>query len=221
MIDKLIHFDVQLFLFLNGLRNPFFDFVFWWASEPLVWIPVYICFLYFIIKAFRWQALFVILFLALCLTLTDQIAWHWFKEYFMRLRPTHNPVIQFQVHTLNGYYGGDYGFVSNHASNFFGIATFLSMLLYRKIRYFALCAFLWVSLIAYSRIYLGVHYPADVACGALLGMMIGFLMGLLFHYFSTRVLSGMKFFRLPIEEKENEDTMENHGDTESTKIHGE
>jgi undecaprenyl-diphosphatase len=196
MIEKLIHFDIQLFLFLNGLRNPFFDFVFWWASQPLVWIPVYICLLYFVIKAYRWQAIFVVLFMALCITITDQIAWHWMKEYFMRFRPTHNPMIQFQVHTINGYYGGDYGFVSSHAANYFGIATFLSMLLFRKIRHFTLIVFIWVSIISYSRIYLGVHYPADVACGALLGMLFGLLFGLLFHYFSTRVLSGMKFFKL-------------------------
>ena len=196
MIEKLIQFDVQLFLFLNGLRNPFFDFVFWWASQPMVWIPVYICLLYFVIKAYRWQAVFVVLFVALCVTITDQVAWHWMKEYFMRFRPTHNPEIQFRVHTLNGYYGGDYGFVSSHAANYFGIATFLSILIYRKIRHFTLIVFIWVSIIAYSRIYLGVHYPADIVGGALLGILVGWLMGLLFRYFSKRVLLGMRFFRL-------------------------
>jgi undecaprenyl-diphosphatase len=212
MIEKLIHFDVQLFLFLNGFRNPFFDFVFWWASEPLVWIPVYICLLYFAIKAYRWQTMFVVLFVALCITLTDQISVHLFKDFFMRLRPTHNPVIQFQVRTMNGYYGGDYGFISGHAAGYFGLATFLSMLLFRKIRHFTLIVFIWASIIAYSRIYLGVHYPADVACGALLGIFIGFLLGLLFNYFSGRVLSEMKFFRLGEEESENIE--ENQGDTE-------
>ena len=202
MIEKLIQFDVQLFLFLNGLRNPFLDFIFWWASQPLVWIPVYICFLYFVIKAYRWQTLFVVLFVALGITLTDQISVHLFKDVFMRLRPTHNPSIQFQVHTLFGYYGGDYGFVSSHAANFFGLATFLSMLLYRKIRHFTLLSFIWASIIAYSRIYLGVHYPADIACGALLGIIIGFLLGLLFDYFSAKLLSQIKFFNLNKEEGE-------------------
>jgi undecaprenyl-diphosphatase len=200
MIEKLIEFDVHLFLFLNGLRNPFFDFVFWWASQPLVWVPVYICLLYFVIKAYRWQTLFVVLFVALCITLTDQMTVHLFKNVFLRLRPTHNPMIQFQVHTLYGYYGGDYGFVSSHAANFFGLATFLSVLLYRKIRHFVLFSLIWVSLIAYSRIYLGVHYPADVVCGALLGILVGFLLGLVFNYFSTRVLAQMKFFRVNEEE---------------------
>ena len=224
MIEKLVHFDVHLFLFLNGIRNPFFDFVFWWASQPLIWLPVYICFLYFAIKAYRWQTLFVALFLAIAITLTDQISVHLFKDFFMRLRPTHNPMIQFKVHTLYGYYGGNYGFLSGHAAGYFGLATFLSMLFYRKIRHFTLFVFIWASVIAYSRIYLGVHYPADVACGALLGIFIGFLMALLFHYFSNRVLGQMKFFKLGSEdglelEDRSQEKEEKHGDTESTKIH--
>ncbi|MEI6123515.1 MAG: phosphatase PAP2 family protein [Bacteroidota bacterium] len=195
MIEKLINMDVALFLFLNGLRNPFFDFVFWWASEPLVWIPIYICLLYFVIKVYRWQALFILLFAAFGVTLTDQISVHLFKDVFMRLRPCHNPMIAMQVHTMNGYCGGDYGFVSSHAANYFGIAAFLSVLMYRKIRHFALFTFLWVSVIAYSRIYLGVHYPADAVSGAILGLHVGFLMGLLYHLFSTKVLDGWRFFR--------------------------
>ncbi len=196
MLQKLIHIDVELFLFLNGLHNAFFDFVFWWASEAWAWVPIYICLLYFVIKVYRWQALFVLLFVGLCVTLTDQISVHLFKDVFMRLRPTHNPAIQLQVHTLNGYLGGDYGFVSSHAANFFGIATFLTMLFFRRIRRFALLIFIWASVIAYSRIYLGVHYPADVACGALLGAFIGFLLGVLYSFFANKVLSHIGFFRI-------------------------
>jgi len=196
MIEKLIHFDVQLFLFLNGLRNPFFDFVFWWASQPLVWIPVYIILLYLVVKVYRWQTIFVILFTIMCVTVTDQFSVHLFKEFFMRFRPCHNPEIQDQVHILNGYCGGNFGFVSSHAANFFGIATFLSAIFYRKIRYFIPLALIWVSLISYSRIYLGVHYPADVFFGALLGICIGLILGISFILLSKKVLIRSSFFRI-------------------------
>ncbi|HNW89093.1 MAG TPA: phosphatase PAP2 family protein [Bacteroidales bacterium] len=196
MIDKLINFDVQLFLFLNDLRNPFFDFVFWWATNPVVWMPVYIILLYLVIKAYRWQAIFVIVFTIITITLTDQSSVHLFKNVFLRLRPCHNPEIMMQVHILNGYCGGDYGFVSSHAANYFGIATFLSVIFYKKIRFFVPLIFIWAAIIAYSRLYLGVHYPADLFCGAVLGVFIGFFLGLLFHIFSSKVLSHKQFFRL-------------------------
>ncbi len=196
MIDKLINFDVQLFLFLNDLRNPFFDFVFWWATNPVVWMPVYIILLYLVIKAYRWQAIFVLVFTAISITLTDQSSVHLFKDVFMRLRPCHNPEILMQVNIINGYCGGDYGFVSSHAANYFGLATFLSVIFFKKIRFFVPLIFMWAAIIAYSRLYLGVHYPADLFCGAVLGVLIGFLIGLLFHLFSSKVLSRKRFFRL-------------------------
>lgn len=196
MIEKLINFDVELFLFLNGIRNPFFDFVFWWATNPLVWIPVYIILLYLVIRVYRWQAIFVIVFTALSITLTDQTSVHLFKDVFMRLRPCHNPEIQMQVQIMNGYCGGDYGFISSHAANYFGIATFLSVIFYKKIKFFIPLVLIWVAIISYSRIYLGVHYPADVFCGALLGIFIGFLIGLLFHLFSSKVFLSSRFFKL-------------------------
>jgi len=196
MIERLINFDVQLFLFLNGLRNPFFDFVFWWATQPIVWIPVYIILFYFAVRVYRWQTIFVVLFTIICIALTDQISVHLFKELFMRLRPCHNPDIQLQVHTMNGYCGGQYGFVSSHAANYFGLAVFLSVIFFRKIRFFIPFVLVWAALISYSRIYLGVHYPADVFCGAVLGVLIGILTGLMFWLFSSKVLSGKRFFKI-------------------------
>jgi len=196
MIARLIDFDVQLFLFLNGLRNPFFDFVFWWATQPVVWIPVYIILFYLAIKVYRWQTIFIVLFTIISITLTDQISVHLFKDMFMRLRPCHNPDIQMQVHIMNGYCGGDYGFVSSHAANYFGIATFLAVIFFRKIRFFIPFILVWAALISYSRIYLGVHYPADVFCGAVLGVLIGLLLGLLFRLLSKKTLSGNQFFKI-------------------------
>jgi undecaprenyl-diphosphatase len=193
VIEKLVPLDKELFLFLNGMHHPFFDFVFWWASNSLIWIPVYLLLLYLVIKKYRWQSLLVLLFAGLCITITDLTAFYGFKEVFLRLRPTHNPELQFMVHTLNGYKGGNYGFISNHAANYFGLAFFLIQLLYKRHPYLALGMILWASLIAYSRIYLGVHYPSDVAVGALLGMLVGWLLGTLYNYLSSHYFSKHRF----------------------------
>lgn len=199
MIDKLIQFDISLFLFLNGIRNPFFDFVFWWASHALVWLPVYITLLYFVIRVYRKQAIIVIIFVGLCIAITDMTSYYLLKETIMRFRPTHNPEIQLRVQTINGYIGGLYGFVSSHAANYFGLAVFLSVLFFRKIRFFIPVVLLWAAIISYSRIYLGVHYPADIFFGALLGVIIGLTLGLLFKNLSVKVLQKKTFFKIPEE----------------------
>ena len=108
----------------------------------------------------------MILAAVLAIVLSDQISVHAFKEVFLRYRPCHNLVLQSQVH-LNGGCGGTYGFISSHAANTFALAMFLSLLFNGKIKYFTLFILVWASFVSYSRIYNGVHYPADIACGAI------------------------------------------------------
>jgi undecaprenyl-diphosphatase len=88
-----------------------------------------------------------------------------------RPRPSHNPEMAGLVHIVNDYRGGQFGFVSSHAANFFGVATFLSSQFKNYKWSFVLLG--WAALISYSRIYLGVHYPLDIICGAVLGAVIG------------------------------------------------
>ena len=102
-----------------------------------------------------------------------------FKDIFLRFRPTHNIEIKEIIHTYiksNGeeYRGGLYGFVSSHAANFFALSTYLYLVFKEQSRWWSLI-FVWSIIIAYSRIYLGVHYPLDVIGGALLGISIGYL----------------------------------------------
>lgn len=172
MLENLIQFDKELFLALNGLHNGFFDHVMVYASAKLFWIPFYLFLLYFIIKEFKWKTLLILLFVAILITLSDQISVHAFKNVFQRLRPCHEEDLMMQVRLVQGC-GGQYGFVSNHATNSFALATFVAGLFYTRIKWLVWVMVFWAILVSYSRIYLGVHYPGDILGGAVLGFLIG------------------------------------------------
>lgn len=171
MLERLIRIDEQLFLWLNALHCKSLDPVMWAISSKYLWIPLYVFILYLIIKRYRWQSVVIVISIALLIILSDQIS-GWLKDSLMRLRPTHNPKIQSVIHTLYNYRGGSYGFVSSHAANSFALATFSSLLFKGVYKNFHWWIFLWAVLVSYSRIYLGVHYPADLLGGAVLGGLL-------------------------------------------------
>lgn len=173
MLDVLNTYDEQLFLLLNGLHNSFFDVLMWWISSKLIWIPLYLFLLFLIVKNYGWETVAILLSVAILIALTDQAS-GWIKETVARFRPSHNPAIELQVHTLRGYFGGSYGFVSSHAANSFALAYFMWSFLKKSTPYVS-CLFVWAFIVAYSRIYLGVHYPGDILGGAILGLLLAML----------------------------------------------
>lgn len=177
MIEQLKHWDTQLFLFLNGLHNDSWDFIMYYSSEKLTWIPLYLFILYLTIKYFKWNSLVILLATGILITLCDQLSVHGFKEVFMRLRPCHEPSLDGLVHTVYDKCGGQFGFVSSHAINHFGLAVFLTVIFSLKVRYFSIFILFWAFWVSYSRIYLGVHYPGDIISGGLIGAILGWLFG--------------------------------------------
>ncbi len=181
MIEWLEKLDRSLFLFLNGLHQPWLDQPMYYMSEKVFWIPVYLFLLYLIFKAYNWKVmLWTLLGVILVVSICDRVSVELFKNVFERYRPSRNFEIGDMVHIVNDYRGGLYGFVSSHAANFFGIATFVYCLLKPKYGVKALWVIVWAGLISYTRIYLGVHYPGDIICGGLLGALIGFGVYVLF-----------------------------------------
>ncbi|HCQ29171.1 MAG TPA: phosphatase PAP2 family protein [Flavobacteriales bacterium] len=174
-IEKIEEFDVSLFLWLNQFHSPFFDTLFGWITYKFTWIPLYALFLYLFIKQYRKQSVWLIIGAVLAVVLADQISVNAFKEVFQRYRPCHNLEIKNMVHIINNHCGGKYGFVSSHAANTFAIAVYMLKSLsffHKKWKYLLI---FWAVLVSYSRIYVGVHYPADVFAGALLGIACGYL----------------------------------------------
>ncbi len=186
MIEKLIELDQQIFLALNGLHNNFFDIVMLWASDKFIWLPLYFFLLFLVFKKLGWKGFYVLIAIAVLIILSDQMSVHLFKNVFHRLRPSHEPALDGLVHLVNGYTGGKYGFVSSHASNVFAIATFMGLLLHKDYKHATLALMLWASFVAYSRIYLGVHYPGDVISGAFLGSAIGIVVYKVYLYINLR-----------------------------------
>lgn len=185
-METLIHFDRELFRIINGLHSPFFDFLMYWLSDKYVWIPLYAFLLFLIIREYRSRAWLVIVMIALLITATDQISVKLFKDTFMRLRPCHEPALEGMVRILFGHCGGKYGFISSHAANAFGIAFFSGMVL-RRHKVVLPLMLLWATLVSYSRIYLGVHYPGDIIAGGLVGVILAYLIFRLFVFVSQKI----------------------------------
>lgn len=174
MINDLINFDQRLFLYLNGMHHPFFDFLMPIITHRLTWVPFYILIIYFILKKYtQKEAFYYILLLCLTVGATDLISSGILKPQIARLRPCHLPTLWQKVHLIVGC-GGQYGFVSSHAANSFALFVGVRFVFQRSIKWTTFML-LWAILVSYSRIYVGVHYPLDVMGGAFLGTLISLL----------------------------------------------
>ena len=184
--------DHQLFLFLNGLHVGWLDPVMTFISSEMGWIPFYAVLLFFVFYKYHWKGLWVLLGVIVVITLSDQISASVFKPIFHRLRPCYDPLIEDLVHLPNGKPGGHYGFISSHAANTFALASFIYMTMKKHYSKIGWLMFIWAAVVSYSRIYMGVHFPGDIICGAAVGMILGFGIGYLVNFVTNKRDSSLR-----------------------------
>ena len=187
LFQHILELDKDLFLYLNGFYNDYWDTVMLMITRKETWYPFYLIIIFFTIRNYRSKSWLVILFLALTVLVSDQLSVV-IKETVQRLRPVYAPEIQDMVHNVLRK-GGLHGFVSSHAANSFAIFVFTARVF--KNRGYSLLLLFWAILMSYSRIYSGVHYPLDILGGALVGWGLGygFFKALIFtetHFFLIR-----------------------------------
>lgn len=179
--ESLEKWDREIFLKVNGdWTLPVLDSLLPFLRHAYTWTPLYLFILVFVLVNFRKHSVWWIVFFICTVALTDMTGTYVFKHNFQRLRPCGDPEFSSLVRLLVDHCGG-YGFTSNHAANHFGMAAFIFITFRHIFRNWVWIAFAWAFFIAYSQVYVGLHYPLDVIAGGLVGVIMGFSMGSIFN----------------------------------------
>lgn len=186
MLDKIIALDKKLFVFLNGLGSQPFDDLWLIITKQFYWTPLFLLvFLILYKRVDRKQLLFAVLLIAVMILVTDQTA-NFFKSYYHRLRPCNDPDIMGIIRIVQQR--DTYSFFSGHAASSMANAVFIFGLFRKKFR-FPYLLFSFPLIFAYSRIYIGVHFPLDILAGYLCGLIYGLLFSRIYRFSEERYLS--------------------------------
>lgn len=177
MIETLAQLDRDWFIAINtGMQSSFWDAVCPFMRHQSNWYALYALLLFICYKIWGKKAGWILLGAALLVLVSDQVSANLIKNTVQRLRPCNEPSLAGIMRNIVGC-GKGYSFISAHATNHFAIAVFFSMLFKNQFKYTYLIALPWAVLIAFSQVYVGVHYPFDVIGGGLLGSLLGYIAG--------------------------------------------
>ena len=177
----LMTLDEQLFYFIhNDLANPFLDAILPYWREKTTWIPAYLLAAFLLVKKYQWQGVRLLLLIGLGILIADQLTSSVIKPLVGRPRPCYAAAFAGQIRELVGC-GWHESFPSSHSSNHFALAMILSLTWLKKNKGWQWALFLWAASISLAQVYVAKHYPVDILVGALIGLMVGWVIVLLYH----------------------------------------
>ena len=199
MTELFNYLDTAWLIKINAAHSQILDRIMWNVSGRFTWIPFYLVIILLLFHKLKRKAVLHILLATLLIIISDQLASSIMKPDFHRLRPSHTPGLEHLLHYVNNYRGGLYGFVSSHAMNVFSFSFYLIFTIRKQLFWLTLIMLPWAFLVAYSRVYLGIHFPSDVA--------VPFLISPILAYCTARIYFSLTpyFFKaLPIGDSNGE-----------------
>jgi len=180
--DSIRALDYKVFSKMNGQWHTlFFDTFLPFVREPFVWLPFYFFLVLFTTINFKRRGAYWVLFFIANAGLSDYISSTILKGAFSRQRPCSDPSIANTVRFLVSYCPGNSSFPSSHAVNHFAAAMFIFTTFKKTVSPKWAFIFLWAFAVCYAQVYVGVHFPFDVFCGAIIGLILGYLPAKLFN----------------------------------------
>ncbi|WP_298506832.1 phosphatase PAP2 family protein [uncultured Maribacter sp.] len=175
MLEQLVQLDKSIFLQLNNLGSTTWDGFWLFITNKVNSIPLYLVLLFLSYKTLGVKKTVLLLItVGIMIGVTDQLA-NFFKYGVQRLRPCHDDEVNTLMRLVKSYCGGKYGYFSAHAANSFAVAIFFTRIMKEKYNYIGVVLLFWAAMVAYSRVYIGVHFPLDILTGTAIGVFLGWL----------------------------------------------
>lgn len=182
LFDQILSLDKELFLYVNSKHEAWLDPIMLILSSFAMWIIVFLLIVSFLIYRTKKNKFKPVLGLVFTMGINAGINYI-VKILVARPRPLNVEEWNGVIHAIEKS-DVSYSFYSAHSSNSFAIAVF--SLLYIKNKLYSALVLLWALIVAYSRLYVGKHYPIDIVCGIIFGSLIGYCGYKLFNFYMTK-----------------------------------